>query len=627
MKFTGIEVERENMEEKKTVAVKPKPEGKTEKQEEKVTAERAKVESGTETGKSKPVKTVKAKKPAAKEKTQGKEAPVAKKTPADKEAPKADRKKTATVAQRNGQTARVKASAKLEDAKAETAQGKETLLPKRAAEEMKEKIEAKSMPKAPLKILFTASECTPFVKTGGLADVVGSLPRELARLGADIRVMLPEYNAIPDEYRQKWELVSEFTVDMGWRKQYCGVHRLVLEGVTFYFLDNKQYFGRDYIYGNFTSDEAERFAFFSKAVLEAMRHLDFYPDVLHAHDWQAAMSIALLRLQYGLLPNYRDIRTIITIHNLRFQGVFPWERVADMLNLSWDCFTNDKLEYYGCINFLKAGIVYADLVTTVSPTYSYEIRSAYYGEQLDGLLRARENSLYGILNGIDLNEWNPSIDRYIVKTYSPKDMGGKSACKEALQKEFNLDIQSESLVLAMVTRMTDQKGFDLVERVINEIVESGVQLAVLGRGDSRYEGLLSWAAWRYPGRVGVRYEQNEAIAHRVYAGADLYLMPSKFEPCGLSQIIAMRYGAIPIVRETGGLKDTVLPYNKFEDSGNGFSFANYNAHEMLDAIYRAIGLHHDLSAWNRMIERDMNTDFGWTRSAKAYIGLYRKLCP
>lgn len=480
-------------------------------------------------------------------------------------------------------------------------------------------------PKAPLKILFAASECIPFVKTGGLADVVGSLPEELAKLGADVRVMLPEYNAIPEEYRSEWRLVSEFTVDMGWRKQYCGIHQLERSGVIFYFIDNKQYFGRDYIYGNFTSDEAERFAFFSKAVLEAMRHLDFYPDILNAHDWQAAMSIALLRLQYGLLPNYRDIRTVMTIHNLRFQGVFPWEQVADTLNLSWDCFTDDKLEYYGCINFLKGGIVYADRVTTVSPTYSMEIRSAYYGEKLDGLLRARENSLSGILNGIDVNAWDPKNDPMIASSFSENDLSGKAVCKSVLQTEFNLDKEPDTLVVAMVSRMTEQKGFDLVERVIHEIVDSGVQLAVLGRGDSRYEGMLSWAAWRYPGRVGVRYEQNEALAHKVYAGADLFLMPSMFEPCGLSQMIAMRYGAIPIVRETGGLKDTVQPYNKYEDSGTGFTFANYNAHEMLDALYRAIGLHYCRDAWERMICRDMREDYCWSRSAASYMRLYEEL--
>ncbi|MDO5111952.1 MAG: glycogen synthase GlgA [Clostridia bacterium] len=480
-------------------------------------------------------------------------------------------------------------------------------------------------PKAPPKVLFAASECAPFIKTGGLADVVGSLPRELKKLGADVRVMIPEYSAIPAEYRERWTLECEFTVDMGWRKQYCGVHALEIDGVIFYFLDNKQYFGREYIYGKFTSDEAERFAFFSKAVLEAMRHLNFYPDILHAHDWQAAMTIALLRIQYSILPDYGRIRTVMTIHNLRFQGVFPWETLADLLSLPWDCFTGDKLEYFGCINFLKAGIVYADWITTVSPTYSNEIRSAYYGETLDGLLRMRESTLSGILNGIDVDTWNPATDLHIAKQYSPEDISGKSVCKEALQREFNLDGDANTPLVAMVTRMTDQKGLDLVEHVINEIVNSGVELAVLGRGDERYEGLFSWATWRYPGRVSVRFEQNEGTAHRVYAGADMFLMPSNFEPCGLSQIIAMRYGTIPIVRETGGLKDTVAPYNMFEDTGNGFTFANYNAHEMLDALYRAIGLHHYMDAWTRMMVRDMQLDFRWTRSAKEYMALYDKL--
>ncbi len=599
------------MEEKKTKSTGAAKKAQTEKTEKAATKKAATKKTVTE-------KTITEK--AVTEKAVTKKA-VTEKKPAAVQAEKAATAKKPKTAQ----TAETKAAKKPKSAQSPKA--KTTAKTKAKPAKAVETASVEEAPQKPLRILFAASECTPFVKTGGLADVVGSLPRELVRMGVDIRVILPEYSAIPEEYRQKWELVREFTVDMGWRKQYCGIHQLSMEGVTFYFLDNKQYFGRDYIYGSFNSEEAERFAFFSKAVLEAMRHLEFYPDILHAHDWQAAMSIALLRLQYGLLPNYRDIRTMLTIHNLRFQGVFPWEHVADMLSLSWDCFTNDKLEYYGCVNFLKAGIVYADAVTTVSPTYSREIRSAYYGERLDGLLRARENALYGILNGINTDEWNPETDAWIARNYSADDLSGKAECKEALQREFNLDVQADTPLIAMVTRMTEQKGFDLVERVINEIVESGVQLAVLGRGDSRYEGLLSWAAWRYPGRVGVRYEQSEPMAHRVYAGADLYLMPSKFEPCGLSQIIAMRYGAIPIVRETGGLKDTVIPYNKFEDSGNGFTFANYNAHEMLDAIYRAIGLHHYRDAWERMILRDMREDFRWTRSALSYMELYRRLCP
>ena len=572
-----------------------------------------------------------AKKPKQNEKPEQKKA-----APAKGEAKKAPAKKTSAPKRENtakpaakkpseSKKTSVKADVKSEEGVKKAAAQAEQTVSKAEEAKAPEKAKVTPQPKAPLKILFAASECTPFIKTGGLADVVGSLPQELVKMGADVRVMLPEYNAIPEEYRARWQLVSEFTVDMGWRKQYCGIHQLERSGVTFYFIDNKQYFGRDYIYGKFNSDEAERFAFFSKAVLEAMRHLNFYPDILNAHDWQAAMSIALLRLQYGLLPNYRDIRTVMTIHNLRFQGVFPWEQVADALSLSWDCFTDDKLEYYGCINFLKGGIVYADKVTTVSPTYSDEIQSAYYGEKLDGLLRARDNALSGILNGIDVEAWNPETDQYIASNYSAKELGGKAACKNVLQTEFNLDRNPDTLVVAMVSRMTDQKGFDLVERVIHEIVDSGVQLAVLGRGDSRYEGMLSWAAWRYPGRVGVRYEQNEALAHKVYAGADLFLMPSQFEPCGLSQMIAMRYGTIPIVRETGGLKDTVQPYNKYEDSGTGFTFSNYNAHEMLDALYRAIGLHYYGDAWERMIKRDMLTDYCWTRSAASYMQLYESL--
>lgn len=537
-----------------------------------------------------------AKKPAAKKAAAGKKAAGTKKNEAEKKA--------------EGTKRTVKKAA------AETAGEKKAAAPRKR----------KAAADRPLRILFSASECVPFIKTGGLADVVGALPRELAAMGADVRVMIPEYSLIPSDCCEGWELVKEFTVDLGWRKKYCGVHRLQKDGVTWYFLDNKRYFGRDYIYGSFTADEAERFAFFSKAVIEAMRHLEFYPDVLHVHDWQAAMSAALLRLQYGHLDGYKDVRSVITIHNLRFQGVFPWDQVAEMLTLPWESFTDDKLEYYGCANYLKGGLVYADRITTVSPSYSEEIRTAYYGEQLDGLLRARSNALTGIVNGIDAALWNPAQDGHIAAPYSLEDMGGKAACKAALQKEFNLDEEADSPVVGMVTRLSDQKGFDLVERVISEIVESGVQLAVLGRGESRYEGLFSWAAWRYPGRVGVRYEQSEPMAHRVYAGADIYLMPSKFEPCGLSQLIAMRYGAIPVVRETGGLKDTVKPYNVYEDSGSGFSFANYNAHEMLDAIRRAAELYRDKAAWERMMRRAMAEDFGWKRSARAYMELYESLC-
>ncbi|MCE5236625.1 MAG: glycogen synthase GlgA [Eubacteriales bacterium] len=477
-----------------------------------------------------------------------------------------------------------------------------------------------------MKILFAASECVPFVKTGGLADVVGALPQELLKLGHDVRVILPKYAAMAEEHKEKLSHVCHFQMPLGWRSQYCGIETLVYKNVRFYFVDNEYYFGRAYVYGSFNNDEAERFAYFSKAVVEAMPRIGFFPDVLHCNDWQTGLCPALLKLKYLMLPDYRNVKTALTIHNLCYQGSFAWDFVEELLSLGAENFTADKLEYHGGISFLKAGLVYADTVTTVSPTYAREIQTEAYGYGLDGLLRARSASLTGILNGIDKKEYDPAREAALAANFSVKDLSGKAACKAALQSEMELDARPDTPVVAIVARLTGQKGIDLVERVLADMMRQDLQLCVLGRGEPRYEQLFSWAAWRYPGRVGARYELNEALSRRIYAGADMFLMPSQFEPCGLSQLIAMRYGTLPIVRETGGLIDTVRPYNKFTGEGTGFSFANYNAHEMLYTVERAVSLYkEEPEAWTRMMQRAMRKNFSWDASAKSYAALYAGL--
>ena len=474
-----------------------------------------------------------------------------------------------------------------------------------------------------MKILFAASECVPFVKTGGLADVVGALPQDLIKLGNDVRVILPKYASMAGEYKNALTHVCDFLVPLGWRSQYCGIETLVYKGVRFYFVDNEYYFGRSYVYDSFTNDEAERFAFFSKAVVEAMPHIDFFPDVLHCNDWQTGLCPALLKLKYMMLPDYRGVKTAFTIHNLCYQGNFAWDFVEEMLNLGYENFTSDKLEYHGSISYLKAGLVYTDAITTVSPTYAAEIQSEAYGCGLEGLLRSRSDSLSGILNGIDKKEYDPERDSALAARYSHKDLSGKALCKAALQREMELDVDLGVPVVAIVARLTGQKGVDLIERVLVDMMRQNIQFCVLGRGEPRYEQLFSWAAWRYPGRISARYELNEALSRRIYAGADMFLMPSQFEPCGLSQLIAMRYGTLPIVRETGGLVDTVKPYNKYTDEGTGFSFANYNAHEMLFTLERAVKLYEeDRPAWERMMQRAMRKNFSWEASAKRYQKLY-----
>ena len=476
-----------------------------------------------------------------------------------------------------------------------------------------------------MKILFAASESVPFVKTGGLADVVGALAPVLAREGHDVRVIIPLFSAIPQEWQAQMTHVADFEVQLGWRRQYCGIEMLKKDGVTWYFMDNKFYFGRPYIYG-MGGDEYERFGFFCRAILNMLPLIDFQPEVIHAHDWQSGMVPALLKIQYAHLPFYSGIRTIFTIHNLQYQGIFGIREVQDVLGLGDSLWTNDKLECYGCANFMKAALVYSDLITTVSPSYSEEIQTAYYGERLDGLLRARKDDLFGVLNGIDMADYNPATDPRIAATYTLDDMSGKARCKQALQESLGLDVDPDIPVIGMVGRLSNQKGLDLVDYVIADIMRQDVQLVVLGMGEGRYFNLFSWAEGEYKGRVAARFTMDHALAHQIYAGTDLFLMPSQFEPCGLSQMIAMRYGTVPIVRETGGLRDTVLSYNEETGEGNGFTFFNYNAHDMLHTIERAVRYYRDRQdLWHVLQQRGMTGDYSWTHSAGEYMKLYERL--
>ena len=476
-----------------------------------------------------------------------------------------------------------------------------------------------------MKILFAASESVPFIKTGGLADVVGALAPVLAKEGHDVRVIVPDFSAISREYQQLMTHVCDFEVQLGWRRQYCGIEMIKKDGVTWYFMDNKYYFGRPYIYG-MGGDEYERFGFFCRGALNMLPLIDFQPDVIHCHDWQSGMIPALLKIQYAHLPFYDSIKTIFTIHNLQYQGIFGIREIQDILGLGDSLWTDDKLECFGCANFMKAALVYADLITTVSPSYAEEIQTAYYGERLDGLLRARNKDLFGVLNGIDIDEYDPATDSRIAQNFTFAHLEGKAACKKQLQEELGLEIKPDTPLIGMVGRLSNQKGLDLVDYVISDIMRQDVQLVVLGMGEGRYFNLFSWAESEYKGRIAARFTMDHNLAHKIYAGTDMFLMPSQFEPCGLSQMIAMRYGSVPIVRETGGLRDTVLSYNDFNGEGNGFTFFNYNAHDMLHTIERAVEYYKEKpDIWKKLQERGMGADFSWDHSAKDYIRLYASL--
>lgn len=476
-----------------------------------------------------------------------------------------------------------------------------------------------------MKILFAASESVPFVKTGGLADVVGALAPVLAKEGHDVRVIIPQFSTIAQEFIQQMTHVCDFEVQLGWRRQYCGIEMIKKDGVIWYFMDNKYYFGRPYIYG-MGGDEYERFGFFCRGVLNMLPLVDFQPDVIHAHDWQSGMIPALLKIQYAHLPFYSTIKTVFTIHNLQYQGIFGIREVQDILGLGDSLWTDDKLECFGCANFMKAALVYTDMITTVSPSYAEEIQTAYYGERLDGLLRARNRDLTGVLNGIDIDDYNPATDKNILQNYTYEHLEGKAACKQSLQEDLGLEIKPDTPLIGMVGRLSNQKGLDLVDYVIADIMRQDVQLVVLGMGEGRYFNLFSWAETEYKGRVAARFTMDHSLAHRIYAGTDIFLMPSQFEPCGLSQMIAMRYGTIPVVRETGGLRDTVLSYNEFNGEGNGFTFFNYNAHDMLHTIERAADYYRNHpDVWKKLQKRGMEGDYSWNHSAKEYVKIYQSL--
>lgn len=475
-----------------------------------------------------------------------------------------------------------------------------------------------------MQIVFASAECAPFVKTGGLGDVAGSLPAALVRAGAEVIVMVPKYATIKDEYKAQMEHFSDFYVSLGWRNEYCGLEKLEHDGVTYMFIDNERYFARDYPYGFF--DDGERFAFFSKAITESLQHLPagFECDILHCNDWQTALAPVFLREFYQGLPLYDRVKTVFSIHNVAFQGQFSDTVMEDILGVAHIPAAASQLRCDACsINYMLGALRYADAITTVSPTYANEIQTPEFGEGLDGVLRERSYALQGILNGIDVAGFDPATDKRIAANYTVEDRSGKAVCKAKLQEELGLEVRDDRPLMVMVTRLTRQKGMDLVMYALDRILSGGVQVAVLGTGDRDYEDGLRYFQDKYPGTMAARIEFDPALSQRMYAAADMFLMPSKFEPCGLSQIIAMRYGTLPIVRETGGLKDTVIPYNEFTGEGTGFSFSNFNGDEMGDAVFRAARLFWDnRETWNQLVTQAMSQDFSWTRSADKYLDLY-----
>ena len=477
------------------------------------------------------------------------------------------------------------------------------------------------------KILFAASECVPFIKTGGLADVVGSLPKDFDKEKYDVRVVIPKYMCMKQEWKEKLEYITNFYMDIAGQSQYVGIFRLVHDGVTFYFIDNEYYFSGFAPYDGDPKWNIEKFAFFSKAVLSILPVIGFRPELIHCHDWQTGLIPVYLDNFRYLGEYYRGIKTVMTIHNLKFQGVWDTKAVQKITGLPDYYFAPDKLEAYKDANYLKGGIVYADRVTTVSNSYAEEIKTPFYGEKLDGLMNARANCLSGIVNGIDYEDYNPLTDNKIERNYDVSNFRKeKIKNKIALQKELGLEENQKTMMIGVVSRLTDQKGFDLVAYVMDELCQDAVQIVVLGTGEEQYENMFRHFAWKYPGKVSANIYYSEAMSHKIYASCDAFLMPSLFEPCGLSQLMSLRYGTVPIVRETGGLKDTVEPYNEYEKTGTGFSFMNYNAHEMLATVRYAEQIYYDKKRdWNKIVERAMNKDFSWKNSAKLYEELYENM--
>ena len=478
-------------------------------------------------------------------------------------------------------------------------------------------------------ILFAASECVPFIKTGGLADVVGALPQYLDKSQFDVRVILPNYTCIPEKYRADFKYITHFYMDYGKRAEavHVGIMEYEYNGIKFYFVDNEWYFKCDSPYSSDLKWDIERFTYFCKAVLAIMPVIGFRPDIIHCHDWQASLIPVFLHTAFATNPFYSSTRTIMTIHNLKFQGVWDIETMQGLTGLNDSFFTPDKLEFQEDANMLKGGLVYADYITTVSDTYAQEIQTAYYGEGLDGLLSARHMDMQGIVNGIDYEAYDPKTDAKIQTHYDSTDFRTKKwKNKVKLQEDLGLSVDKKKYMIGLISRLTDQKGVDLIDYAIERIVDDYTQLVVIGTGEADYENMFRHFAWKYGDRISANICYSDDLAHKLYASADAFLMPSRFEPCGLTQLISYRYGTVPIVRETGGLKDTVVPYNEYTNQGEGFSFANYNAEEMLNTInYSKYIFFEKKRQWNQMVERGMNLDYSWKKSTECYVGLYRYL--
>lgn len=478
------------------------------------------------------------------------------------------------------------------------------------------------------KVLFVTSEAVPFIKTGGLADVAGSLPRYFDKDHYDVRIILPKYVCMDERFKEQLRFDTRFYVKLSWRSQYAGVLESKANGITYYFIDNEYYFAGTKPYHNIYED-VEKFAYFSKAVLEALPKIDFHPDIIHCHDWQTGLIPVYLKTEYQKDAFYQNIRTVYTIHNLQYQGRWIMQVVKDITGLPEYLFTADKLESYGEANYLKGGVVYSDIVTTVSKTYAYEITTPSGGEGLDGLMNARRHDLYGIVNGIDDTEYDPAQDPYLAFPYGIEDAPQKKQeNKKQLQRYLGFAEDADTMMVGIVSRMSSQKGFDLIESVLDELLaDTRIQIAVLGTGQPEFENIFRHYAWKYEDKLSANIFYSEELAHRIYASCDAFLMPSLFEPCGLSQLISMRYGTVPIVRETGGLKDTVEAYNRYEQTGTGFSFCNYNAKEMLSTLYYALDIYYNhRDDWNAIAARGMRQDFSWGRSAREYEKIYDRLC-
>ncbi|MDA8227879.1 MAG: glycogen synthase GlgA [Desulfitobacterium hafniense] len=475
-----------------------------------------------------------------------------------------------------------------------------------------------------MRVLFVTAEADPFVKTGGLGEVAGSLPVALQKQGVDVRVIMPKYSRISEKLKCEIKHITHFQVPLAWRKQYCGLEEATYEGIQYYFIDNEYYFKRTGIYGDY--DEAEQYTFFCRSVLESLTHLPgFKPNIIHCNDWHTAMIPFMLKEFYGREPLGYDIKTVFTIHNLKYQGIFTKDVLGNILGLGDEFFTSETLEFHGAVNFMKAALLYADQITTVSPTYAKEIQSPYYGEKLEGLLKKRSETLIGILNGIDYEKYDPQTDTYIFVPYQASSRE-KDANKKQLQSLMGLPVRGDIPLLGIVSRLVDQKGLDLLAHVLEEILDQDIQMVVLGSGEQKYEEMFRFFAAKYPEKLAINIMFSDELAHKIYAGADIFLMPSLFEPCGIAQMIAMRYGTVPVVRETGGLRDTVIPFNENTEQGNGFSFPNYNAHELLFTVQSAVRLFKEKpSVWDRIKENACQSNFSWNRSALTYIELYQSV--